>query len=146
MKTKALFAALTIAVCAAGVFGKEAPGPVRAARTVHLWYGSPTREKPTGVQTTVTVRDTVPGTYFCAACFNMGYCGFQELYDGTHVFIFSVWDPDDPFDFSANPNAVKEEQRVKCLFSKEGVRIKRFGAGRLAAFHRRRHARPHQSS
>ena len=127
MKTSKICIALLAVVCAVGAFGEEVPGAVRAARTVHLWYGSPTREKPTGVQATVTVRDTVPGTYFCAACFNMGYCGFQELYDGSRVFIFSVWDPGDPFDFSANPNAVKEEQRVKCLFSKEGVRIKRFG-------------------
>ena len=33
--------------------------------------------KVAGVQAMVTVRDTVPGTYFCAACFNMGYCGFR---------------------------------------------------------------------
>lgn len=123
---KALFAAIA-AVCAAGVFGEEVSGDVRSARSVHLWYVSPTREKATGVQATVTVRDTVPGTYFCAACFNMGYCGFQELFDGSRVFIFSVWDPGDPFDFSANPDAVKEERRVKCLFSKNGVRVKRFG-------------------
>jgi CubicO group peptidase (beta-lactamase class C family) len=100
---------------------------VRAARSVHLWYMPSTGEKATGVQATVTVRDTVPGTYFCAACFNMGYCGFQEHFDGSRVFIFSVWDPGDPFDFSANPDAVGEERRVKCLFSKDGVRIRRFG-------------------
>ncbi len=85
------------------------------------------REKATGVQATMTVRDTVPGTYFCVACFNMGYCGFQEHFDGSRIFIFSVWDPGNPFDSSVNPNAVKEEMRVKCLFAKEGVRIRRFG-------------------
>ena len=119
--------ALFAAFCTACTFGKDVSGAVRAARSVHLWYVPPVREKATGVQATVTVRDTVPGSYFCAACFNMGYCGFQELYDGNRVFIFSVWDPGDPFNSSANPNAVKEERRVKCLFSKEGVRIKRFG-------------------
>ena len=123
---KALFAAI-MAVCAFGASGEASPGAVRAARSVHFWYDTPPRETVTGAQATVTVRETVPGTYFCALCFNMGYCGFQELYDGKRVFIFSVWDPGDPFDFAANPDAVKDERRVKCLFSRDGMEIGRFG-------------------
>ncbi len=125
----AAMAALVVSasLCVATAFGDKPAEAVRAARSVHLWYDPSMREKATGVQATMTVRDTVPGTYFCVACFNMGYCGFQEHFDGSRIFIFSVWDPGNPFDSSVNPNAVKEEMRVKCLFAKEGVRIRRFG-------------------
>ena len=125
----AAMAALVVSasLCVATAFGDKPAEAVRAARSVHLWYDPSMREKATGVQATMTVRDTVPGTYFCVACFNMGYCGFQEHFDGSRIFIFSVWDLGNPFDSSVNPNAVKEEMRVKCLFAKEGVRIRRFG-------------------
>ena len=118
---------VSASLCVATAFGDQPAEAARAARSVHLWYDPSMREKATGVQATMTVMDTVPGTYFCVACFNMGYCGFQEHFDGSRIFIFSVWDPGNPFDSSVNPNAVKEEMRVRCLYAKEGVRIRRCG-------------------
>jgi hypothetical protein len=39
------------------------------------------------------VMKTYPGTYFCAIQFPpSGYCGLQELANGSKVAIFSIWD------------------------------------------------------
>lgn len=67
----AAMAALVVSasLCVATAFGDKPAEAVRAARSVHLWYDPSMREKATGVQATMTVRDTVPGTYFCVACF-----------------------------------------------------------------------------
>jgi hypothetical protein len=92
----------------------------RAARSVHLGYPAP---DATLFTTAMTVVDTTPGSYFMAAGWSTGYFGVQELADGRRVVIFSVWDPTAGDD----PQAVKGEDRVECLHSGEGLRIKRFG-------------------
>ncbi|MGN0847028.1 MAG: DUF3472 domain-containing protein, partial [Kiritimatiellia bacterium] len=66
-------------------------------------------------------------SYMCLLGFSGGYAGVQELANGNHVAIFSVWEPGDPFDFGAHPDAVAEERRTKELYHGEGVRIRRFG-------------------
>jgi hypothetical protein len=58
------------------------------------------------------------------ACgWNTGYFGIQELANHRKVILFSVWDPTRGDD----PQAVKPEERVECLFSAPDVRIRRFG-------------------
>ncbi len=91
-----------------------------ACRSVHLGYPAPAG---TAFYNEVTIDQSAPGTYFCVNAFNMGYCGLQELDKGKKVLLFSVWDPGDQND----PNAVKDEQRVKLIDKDPAVRIGRFG-------------------
>ena len=92
----------------------------RAARSVHLGYPAPDADV---FFTAMTVVDTTPGSYFMAAGWSTGYFGIQDLATGKKVVIFSVWDPTKGDD----PQAVKGEDRVECLHSADGMRIKRFG-------------------
>ena len=98
----------------------------RQARSVHLRY-RPSVKKIVGAIASVTPREVVPGTYFCTIGWNCGYCGIQELFGGEHVVIFSVWDPGDPYDFSAKQENVKEEHRAKVLYSDPLMDVARFG-------------------
>ncbi len=91
-----------------------------ACRSVHLGY---TADAGTAFYVEATVRESAPGTYFCACGFNSGYFGIQELADGKKLALFSVWDPTAGDD----PKTVPEEKRVKTLHKGEGVRIGRFG-------------------
>lgn len=91
-----------------------------ACRSVHLGY---TAEAGTAFYVEATVRQSAPGTYFCAVGFNSGYFGIQELGNGKKLAIFSVWDPTAGDD----PKTVPEEKRVKTLHKGEGVRVGRFG-------------------
>ena len=97
----------------------------RQARSVHLQYEMPDRPVKR-MSADVTVRETVPGTYFCVLAFNGGYIGLQELVDGSRVAIFSVWDTEDFVNTAAKEADVKEEERACVLYSGEGVRVKRF--------------------
>lgn len=91
-----------------------------ACRSVHLGY---TADAGTAFYIEATVRDTADGTYFCAAAFNSGYFGVQQLGNGKKVALFSVWDPTAGDD----PKSVSDEKRVKALHVGEKVRVKRFG-------------------
>ncbi len=95
-----------------------------AARSVHIHHPAPDSEWAYGE---VTVEKSVPGSYFAVIGFSCGYCGIQELYDGSKIAIFSVWDPGDPFDFGAKADGVDEKIRTKNLYAGEGVKIERFG-------------------
>lgn len=97
----------------------------RQCRSVHLHYDGVPAAAVASVEATVT--HSAPGTYFCLMGFNGGYCGIQELADGSHVAIFSVWDPGDPFDFAAHPEETDEAVRTKVLYGGEGVAVTRFG-------------------
>lgn len=92
----------------------------RAARSVHLQYPAPAS---TMFYNEMTIDQSTAGSYFMAAGWNTGYFGLQELGGGKKVIIFSVWDPTK----GDNPNDVKPEERVECLFNADDVRIKRFG-------------------
>jgi hypothetical protein len=98
----------------------ETTAPPRAARSVHLGYQAPDAML---FYNEMTVLESTPGSYFMAAGWNTGYFGIQELTDGRKVILFSVWDPT-PGD---DPNAVKQEERVECLYNAPDVRIRRFG-------------------
>ena len=95
-----------------------------AARSVHVWHPAPPAEWVYGE---VSVEKSVPGSYFMAIGFSTGYCGIQELFDGSKIAIFSVWDPGDPMDFSAKADKVDENIRTKVGYAGEGVKIERFG-------------------
>jgi len=113
-----------LALCVAGIVSTaDAQHPI-AARSVHAWHPAPESEWVYGE---VSVEKSVPGSYFCTIGFSCGYCGMQELPDGRKVAIFSVWDPGDPFDFSARPENVDEKIRTKNLYAGEGVKVERFG-------------------
>ncbi len=92
----------------------------KACRSVHLGYPG---KNASAFYNEVTVRQTAPGTYFCAIGWDKGYFGIQELGDGKHLAIFSVWDDDKEND----PKAVPDEQRVKLIHQGQKVRIGRFG-------------------
>jgi len=92
----------------------------KACRSVHLGYPG---KFASAFYNEVTVRQSAPGTYFCAIGWDKGYFGIQELDDGKHLAIFSVWDDDKEND----PKAVPDAQRVKLIHQGKGVRIGRFG-------------------
>jgi len=92
----------------------------KACRSVHLHYRA---KQGTVFYNEVTVDQSAQGTYFCVCGFRQGYFGIQELANGKKVAIFSVWDPGK----QNNPNAVKEQQRVKLVYQGDQVRVKRFG-------------------
>ncbi|MFO1490081.1 MAG: DUF3472 domain-containing protein [Kiritimatiellia bacterium] len=102
--------------------GKELEGI--AARSVHLNYHVPEGE---WFHVEARVDETQPGTYVCTAGFEKGYFGMQDLGRGRKVLIFSVWDPGDPFDFSARPDQVAKDRQVENLYADPAARIKRFG-------------------
>src|SRR5438874_5469824 len=93
----------------------EAEGP-RAARSVHWGWPAPDAEI---FCTSMMVDRSAPGSYFMACGWNTGYFGIQELTNGKKVIIFSVWDPSK----GDNPNEVKAEERVECLFNEPEMRI-----------------------
>lgn len=94
--------------------------PPRAARSVHLRYPAP---EATAFYLEVTVKKTVPGSYFMACGFSHGYFGIQELADGKKAVIFSVWDPTT----GDAADAVPLEKRVEIPFKADDVVARRFG-------------------
>ena len=121
---------LAVALFAAAVPGGK-PGPEgeelarRQARSVHLQWAAPAGDL-TAVRGTVTVTQTQTNSYYMALGWATGYCGIQDL-GSRRILIFSVWEPSDPYDFSARQENVKEEIRAKVLYSAPGVQVSRFG-------------------
>ena len=119
--------AMVAAVTAAVAFGQS--GEVQAqrqARSVHLQHQG--YAEPAKVFYLEATPDRFwPGSYLCLLGFDGGYAGVQELVDGRHIAIFSVWEPSNPFDFKAHPDAVHEEKRTKVLYGGPGVEVGRFG-------------------
>ena len=119
--------AMVAAVTAAVAFGQS--GEVQAqrqARSVHLQHQG--YAQPAKVFYLEATADRFwPGSYLCLLGFDGGYAGVQELVDGRHIAIFSVWEPSNPFDFKAHPDAVHEEKRTKVLYGGPGVEVGRFG-------------------
>lgn len=110
--------AVMFILCAAGAV--SAAAEPRAARSVHLGYEA---ADAAAFSIEMTVLASTPGSYFMAAGWDTGYCGVQELADRRKAVIFSVWDPTTGDD----PDAVREADRVECLFHAPDMRIKRFG-------------------
>ncbi|MFO0936880.1 MAG: DUF3472 domain-containing protein [Gemmataceae bacterium] len=115
------FTLLFAGVCFATASASRADEPpAKACRSVHLGYSAPAGS---AFYVEANVKQSVEGTYFCAAGFNTGYFGIQELTRGRKVVIFSIWDPTT----GDNPQKVPVEKRVKVLYEGEGVRTGRFG-------------------
>lgn len=99
----------------------------RQARSVHLYYGNDPDGLISAAAATVTVRESYDGSYFAALVWDAGYCGIQDHIDGTRAIIFSVWDPVDPYDFTAKPDEVEEYLRAKIVYSAPEMSVDRFG-------------------
>lgn len=125
---KTFFLLFFVAFCGMQLCAQHLPEEqaARQARSVHLVHR--TRQAESKVYYIEgTVDEVHPGTYICFIAFHAGYCGLQELANGEHKAIFSIWEPNEPFDFSANPNVVKEASRTRPLYGGEGVDVSRFG-------------------
>ncbi len=97
----------------------------RQVRSVHLLYRG--WEGPAQVfYMEATIDRFWQGSYACLLGFDGGYAGVQELSDGRHVAIFSVWEPG-KMSFSAREKDVDHAIRTECLYSGEGVHVSRFG-------------------
>lgn len=110
----ASIAAFTVLV---GEATNESP---RAARSVHLRYPAADAEF---FYNEMVVEQSTGGSYFMACGWNKGYFGIQELADHHKVILFSVWDSAK----GDEPQAVKTEERVECLYHAPDMRIRRFG-------------------
>lgn len=125
MRLYVIAAVIQLLTAAAGYAAQDASLPpdanpsVRAARSVHLAYQAP---EAVLFYNEVTVEQSQKGTYFSVCGFNHGYFGIQER-AGDKVVIFSVWDPTSQDD----PDAVKEDQRVRLLYRDPDVKTGRFG-------------------
>ncbi|MEG1480227.1 MAG: DUF3472 domain-containing protein [Kiritimatiellia bacterium] len=116
------------ALLCSAVVGAQSPElqASRQARSVHLTYEGYTLPAQI-ISVEATPEQVYPGTYLCLLGFNGGYAGIQEFANGKHVAIFSVWDPGDPFNFSAHPDEVAEHMRTKIRYTGKDVENSRFG-------------------
>ncbi len=97
----------------------------RQARSIHCGYaGLPTSNL---IYIEAEVQSTAPGSYFCLMGFNVGYMGIQELGNGKRKGIFSIWEPGNPQDASANPNKVAQQEQTQVLYQGVNVEVSRFG-------------------
>lgn len=95
----------------------------RQCRSVHLHH-KPVAENSTALYMEAVPLKSSPGTYFCAANFDGGYIGFQELANKEHKLIFSIWDP---VAHGQNPDEVPESDRVKAIQKGKKAEVDRFG-------------------
>lgn len=96
----------------------------RQCRSVHLHYAIP--GDISAARATVKVSQSRPQSYFSVLGWHQGYCGIQDWGD-QRVFIFSVWDPTNPDDYTIKAEDMKEELRAKVLYSHPLVSVSRFG-------------------
>jgi hypothetical protein len=96
-----------------------------AARYITLWYPLPDAAKDGAVEfyNEETVRQEVPGSYFCAAGFSGAYFGIQDRPD-KKVVIFSVWDTGKKVN---QPDQAAPENQVKVISLGKDVHYTRFG-------------------
>jgi hypothetical protein len=90
-----------------------------ACRSVHLQYSA---DEGGAFFNEIRVEKSAPGTYFAVCGWDKGYYGIQELGNGKKLLIFSVWDSG-----QNDPNAVREDRRVKLIYKDKQVRTGRFG-------------------
>lgn len=113
--------------CSFALAGNSPEGQAaRQARSVHLFYKEVPKDAKVFYMEACVVR-AAPGSYYCLIGFKGGYAGIQQLRNGQHIAIFSLWEPSNPFDFSADPNKVDASIATRCLYAGEGVDASRFG-------------------
>lgn len=122
-----LTALLATLCCASSLFSQDITLEERAkkqCRSVHLFHEDMPL-KSQAIFAEVKATKSAPGTYFCAAVFDDGYIGFQDIPgENNNVVIFSIWDSGSHGD---NPNDVPEDQRTGIVKSNERAEISRFG-------------------
>ncbi len=105
-----------------------APGHAASARKATQELGAPSihlRYKESDAATyysEVTVRRSVPGTFFMVTGWHNGYFGLQEKTDGRKVLIFSVWGSKND-----NPAATPKHLAVRATYKDPEVRVGDFG-------------------
>ncbi len=92
----------------------------RAAQSVLLVYHAP---PAVAVYNSVKVLKSQRGSYFQVCGFSHGYCGLQELTNGRHVIIFSIWNPVP----AIHHKAVRPGDWVRVLYAAPGGHPGRFG-------------------
>lgn len=117
---------VVLACCAIVSFAAEETPAAKQARSVHLFY-SPLAGNAMQARGTVTVTENQDRSYYAILCFDRGYCGIQDLGNGKHIFIFSVWEPGNPHDLAARQENVALDQRVRVLSVAPGTEASRFG-------------------
>lgn len=126
---KFLMTAISLASLAFVSAQAETPAMIelakRQARSVHLQYMTGVKDA-SSIRGTVTVRETQKNSYFCLFGWDCGYCGIQDKGEKGKVLIFSVWDPVDPFDFTAREEDVKEEYRARVIWANPAAEVARF--------------------
>lgn len=122
---RSFFIASVVGAAFATVAVAQSPEELKArqCRSVHFNV-KPVAEKPIAIYAEITPLKVAPGTYFCAAGFEPGYIGIQEVASGEHVVIFSVWDPVQKGD---DHQAVPEEERALLIQKGVDVKTRRFG-------------------
>lgn len=126
---KKLVLSLLALVAVTSAYAQWPSGEVEAqrqARSVHLHWGGIVKDA-TDVVGYVNVTESQTNSYYMVIGFDGGYMGIQNV-NGTHVGIFSIWDPvGHAFDFKAKPDDVVEGLRAKVLYSDPRVNVSRFG-------------------
>ncbi len=115
----ALLAALCILVAPAQAASARKAGVDLGAPSVHLRYKD---SDASSYYSEVTVKRSVPGTYFAVTAWHNGYFGLQERGDGRKVLIFSVWGSN-----SDNPASMPANKRVTIINKDPAVRTGDFG-------------------
>lgn len=98
--------------------------PSMQARSVHLFY-MPQVKIPESATVTMAVKEPQRNSFYMALGWESGYFGLQD-FQGTHIFIFSVWEPGDPFDYGALEKDIPEDERARVVYAAENVLIERF--------------------
>lgn len=102
----------------------------RQCRSIHLSWANSEKIKE-GIELyymEMKIQQSANGSYFMATGFNGGYFGLQQLFqEDRKIAIFSVWEPSNGQDLTADQAAVPEDERVKVLASGKNVYVTRFG-------------------
>jgi len=100
----------------------------RAARSVHLRWKPKGEEDITAFYNEVRVETSTHGSYFMVCGFPGGYFGIQEMLDGSHRVLFSVWDASSQlYQGRDDPRLIAKEDRVEILSQAPDVLVQRFG-------------------
>ncbi len=124
----ASFSARAALTLLAALFLFASPASAANARKATLDTGAPSihlRYKDsdaTSFYSEVTVKRSVPGTYFAVTGWHNGYFGLQERGDGKKVLIFSVWGSKND-----NPASIAKHLAVKLINKDAEVRTGDFG-------------------
>ncbi len=127
MQASPFFARAATALLAA-LFLFASPAHAASARKATEDTGAPSihlRYKESDVSTfysEVTVKRSVPATYFAVTGWHNGYFGLQEKGDGKKVLIFSVWGSKND-----NPASMPKHLAVKLMYKDPDVRTGEFG-------------------